>query len=97
MGYIRALAHRYAGFQLQGEGKTHVNLTQAYNIYYSVLLDGRRMYGRDVLLVPERPGARAGVAIAMLTSPHSSAQVTSPLLVATAGALYEPLRTFGFN
>lgn len=97
VGYIRALAARYRGFQLQGEGKTRVNTAPAYNIYYSVLLAGQRMYGRDVLLVPERPGARDGVAIAMLTSPQSNAQVTSPLLVATAGLLYKPLRTFSFN
>jgi hypothetical protein len=97
VGYIRALAGRYAGFQLQGEGKTRVNLLPAYNIYYSVRVAGQRMYGRDVLLVPERTGAREGVAIAMLTSPQSSAQVTSPLLVATAGVLYKPLRTFSFS
>lgn len=97
VAYVRALAGRYGGFQLQGEGKTRVNTAPAYNIYYSVLLAGRRMYGRDVLLVPERAGAREGVAIAMLTSPQSSAQVTSPLLVATAGPLYKPLRTFSFN
>jgi len=97
VGYIHALSARYPGFQLQGEGKTRVNTAPAYNIYYSVRLAGQRMYGRDVLLVPERPGAREGVAIKMLTSPHSSSQVTSPLLVATAGLLYKPLRTFSFS
>lgn len=96
-GYIHALAARYAGFELQGEGKTRVNMAPAYNIYYSVRVEGQRMYGRDVLLVPERPGARAGVAIGMLTSRQSSRQVTSPLLVATAGVLYKPLRTFSFG
>jgi hypothetical protein len=96
-GYIRALARRYEGFQLQGEGKTRVNTLPAYNIYYSVRLHGQRMFGRDVLLVPERSGARDGVAIAMLTWPRSNAQVTSPLLVATAGLLYKPLRTFSFS
>jgi hypothetical protein len=97
VSYIRALARRYPGFELRGEGKTHLNLTPAYNIYYSLLLAGHRMYGRDVLIVPGGPGARAGVAIAMLASPRSSAQATSPLLVATAGVLYEPLHTFGFD
>lgn len=69
----------------------------AYNIYFTAQVKGREMYGRDVLLVPERPGARQGVTIAMLTSPTANAQVTSPLLVATAGVLYQPLRTFSFN
>ena len=97
VGYIHSLSARYAGFELRGEGKTRVATVTAYNIYYSVLLAGRRMYGRDVLLVPERPGARKGLAISMLTSPHSSGQVTSPQLVATAGLLYKSLRTFSFN
>jgi hypothetical protein len=97
VAYIQALSRRYAGFELQGEGKTRVNMVPAYNIYYSLRLAGQRMYGRDVLLVPERPGAREGVAIRMLTAPQSSGQVTSPLLVATAGLLYKPLRTFSFT
>jgi hypothetical protein len=97
VGYIHALRGKYAGFQLQGEGKTRVNTAPAYNIYYSVRLAGQRLYGRDVLLVPERPGAREGVSIRMLTSPLSNRQVTSPLLVATAGLLYKPLRTFSFS
>ncbi len=97
VGYIHALSTKYAGFELQGEGKTRVNTAPAYNIYYSVLVAGQRVYGRDVLLVPERPGAREGVSIRMLTSPLSSRQVTSPLLVATAGLLYKPLRTFSFS
>jgi hypothetical protein len=37
------------------------------------------------------------VVIVMLTTPTANAQVTSPLLVASAGVLYEPLRTFGFD
>jgi hypothetical protein len=97
VGYIHLLSARYAGFQLRGEGKARVNMAPAYNIYYSVLLAGQKMYGRTVLLVPERPRARKGVTISMLASSRSSRQVTSPLLVATAGLLYKPLRTFSFN
>jgi hypothetical protein len=82
---------------LRGEGKTRVNAAPVYNIYYSARVGGRTMYGRDVLLVPERPGARAGLAIEMLTAPHANAQVTAPLLVASAGVLQEPLRTFSFS
>jgi hypothetical protein len=95
--YIRALAVRYPGFVLRGEGKTRVNTAPVYNIYYSAQVQGRTMYGRDVLLVPERPGERRGLAIEMLSAPHSNAQVTAPLLVASAGVLQEPLRTFSFG
>jgi len=96
-GYIRALAARYRGFQLMGEGKTRVSQLSAYNIYYSGLVGGRVMYGREVLLVPEQLGARHGVAISMLTAPGANAQVTSPLLVASQGVLSEPMRTFGIG
>lgn len=96
-GYIRALAARLPGFELQGEGKTRVDLMPAYNIYYSALVGGRTLWGRDVLLVPEGNEARRGVVISMLTTPQASTQVTSPLLVATAGVLYKPLRTFSFD
>jgi hypothetical protein len=96
-GYVRALAARYAGFQLVGEGKTHVNQQSVYNIYFSALVHGRAMYGRDVLLVPETPGARHGVVISMLTAPNANTQVTSPLLVASQGVLSEPMRTFSFR
>jgi len=55
------------------------------------------MFGRDVLLVPQQPGAREGVEIVMLTSPKASPQVTSPLEVASAGVLLRPLKTFTFG
>jgi hypothetical protein len=55
------------------------------------------MYGRDVLLLPERPEVRDGVAIEMLTSPSASSKVTSPLEVASAGVLEKPLETFTFG
>ncbi len=90
--YILGLRHRYGGFVLRGEGKTRVNTVPAYTIAYTARVAGRTVYGRDILLLPERRGARAGVHIVMLSSPTS--QVTSPLLVGTAGVLERPLETF---
>jgi hypothetical protein len=90
--YIEGLGHRYAGFVLRGEGKTRVNTVPAYAVAYTAQIAGRTVYGRDILLLPERPGARAGVHIVMLSSPRP--RVTSPLLVGTAGALERPLETF---
>jgi hypothetical protein len=96
--YIRALAARDHGFQLRGEGKAKVAVgVIAYNVFYTAQIEGRTMYGRDFLLLRESPGARQGVDIAMLTAPHTNAQVTSPLLVATAGRLYGPLRSLTFD
>lgn len=97
-GYIRGLASRYAGFVLRAEGKTKVNkLSSAYHVLYTARVAGRTVWGRDVLLLPERPGVRRGVDIVMLTSPTANAQVTSPLQVATAGVLLRPLKTFSFG
>jgi hypothetical protein len=93
--YIFGLRHRYAGFVLRGEGKTRVNTVPAYTIAYTAQIAGRTVYGRDVLLLPERPGVRAGVHIVMLSFP--SPKVTSPLLVGTADVLERPLETFTFG
>jgi hypothetical protein len=96
-GYIKALAARSRGFQLLGEGKTRVNVVASYSIYYTAKVRGRTMYGRDALLVPERPGARDGVAVTMLTAPEANKQITSPLLVATEGVLFNALHSFSFR
>src|ERR1700730_3427543 len=93
-GYIRGIRKRYADFALRGEGKTRVNTVPAYSVMYIAVVEGHRVYGRDVLLLPERAGAREGVDIVMLTSPKANRQVTSPLAVATTGILQRPLRTF---
>lgn len=96
-GYIQTLQRRYRHFVLRGEGKTRVNTVPAYDVLYTAEVQGQTMWGRDVLLLPETPGARRGVDIVMLTTPTSSAQVTSPLEVASAGVLLRPLKTFSFG
>jgi hypothetical protein len=96
-GYIDALSSKYRGFVLRGEGKTRVNTVPAYNVFYTATVQGREMYGRDVLLLPERPGVHDGVAIEMLTLPAAKARVTSPIEVAGTGVLERPLKTFTFG
>jgi hypothetical protein len=96
-GQIRELERAESGFVLRGEGKTRVNAVPAYQLLYTTTVEGRTMYGRDVLLLPERSGAREGVEIVMLTSPTADAQVTSPLEVASTGVLLRPLKTFTFG
>jgi hypothetical protein len=94
-GYIGSLRGKFGGFVLRGEGKTRVNTVPAYDVLYTATVEGREMYGRDVLLLPERTGARDGVAIEMLSLP--SAHITSPLEVGTEGVLEKPLKTFTFS
>jgi hypothetical protein len=93
-GYIRELNRRYTGFVLRGEGKTRVNKVPAYDILYTALVAGRRMYGRDVLLLPETSGVRDGVEIAMLASSATSSHVDSPVEVGSSGVLATPLKSF---
>jgi hypothetical protein len=92
-GYTRTLAERFSHFRLEGEGKTRISSTLAgYDVLYSAVVDGRKMYGRDVMLLPERRGVREGVVIEMLSSQPAS--VSKP--VASSGVLETPLKTFAF-
>jgi hypothetical protein len=92
--YIATLSHLDPGFVLRGEGKTRVNTVPAYDIAYTTTIAGFTYYGRDILLLPARAGAREGVRITMLLAPHAEPQVASPILVGTTGVLELPLETF---
>jgi hypothetical protein len=96
-GYISGLRLRHAQFVLRGEGKTKVDTIFAYAVSYTTVVEGQTMWGRDILLLPERAGAREGVDIMMLTSPTADSQVDSPTEVGSAGVLSRPLRTFSFG
>ncbi len=96
-GYIDRLRASDRDFVLRGEGKTRVNAVPAYQVVYTTIVGGREMYGRNVLLLKQRPHARRGVTIAMLTSPTANAQVTSPSEVASEGVLLRPLKTFALS
>lgn len=96
-GDIHRLATTYPGFKLRGEGWTQLNSISpyaVYNVFFRARVGGREMYGRDTLLLPERAGARRGVAISMLTAVGANKQVDSPLLVGAKGALAAPLGSF---
>jgi hypothetical protein len=98
--YIRRLSHRYTGFSLRGEGWTQVDSISryaVYNVFYAARVQRREVYGRDVLLLRERPGQRRGVAISMLSALAGNRQVSSPLLVGTKGELEGPLTSFAIE
>jgi hypothetical protein len=96
-GYIAQLQARSTSFVLRGEGKTRVNTVPGYQVLYTVRVDGREMFARDVLLVPPREGAREGVVIAMLTAADATREVKAPSEVASTGVLLRPLKTFTFG
>lgn len=92
--YTHTLSARFAHFKLQGEGKTRITSTLAgYDVRFTALVDGRTMYGRDVMLLPPGAHVREGVVIEMLTTTHAS--VAEP--VASSGVLETPLKTFAFG
>lgn len=93
-GYTRTLAGRLSRFRLEGEGKTRISSTLAgYDVLYTALVDGRTMYGRNVMLLPGGHGVREGVVLEML----SSEPATISLPVASSGVLETPLKTFSFG
>jgi hypothetical protein len=97
-GYIEQLRRSYPDFVLIGEGKTRVNTVPAYDVLYTARVEGRTMYGKNVLLVAEHPvGRRAGVDIVMLTAPGASRQIEGPIEVGTTGVLMRPLRSFNLG
>lgn len=93
-GYVDGLTRRFAGFRLEGEGKTRISASlTGYGVFYSALVDGRKLYGRDVMLLPGRPGARRGVVVQMLSGERAT--VAKP--VASSGVLEKPLKSFSFG
>jgi hypothetical protein len=95
--YSERLASRFGGLVIRGQGKTRVNKVPAYQVLYEAHLDGRLMYGRNVLLLPEREGAREGVEIVMLTAAGATSEVKEAAKVASGGVLLRPLKTFSFG
>jgi hypothetical protein len=93
-GYTSTLAARLSHFRLEGEGKTRISSTlSGYDVLYTALVDGRTMYGRNVMLLPGGHGVREGVVLEML----SSEPATISLPVASSGVLETPLKTFSFG
>lgn len=59
--YIRKLESALDGFDLREEGKAGRRDVTGYQVGYRYERGGRRVTGRDMLLLPDEPGARDGV------------------------------------
>lgn len=93
--YLRRLRGRYPGLELVQEGRTRVNNGIGYQVLLRARRDGRTLYVRHLLLVPEEPlGERRGVIIELETTPSAT-----PNLAATGNfsPLKTPLRSFRFG
>jgi hypothetical protein len=95
--YIRGLAGIRPGFVLIGEGfaRTSLRGLPGYEVLYKARVQGRDVYGRDMLLLPKPRGVREGVAIVMLGEP--SGQINGAAKVGSTGVLAHPLKTFSFG
>lgn len=93
--YINRLRAAKPGFDLVGEGVTHLNTIPAYAIAYREQLQGETIYGRDLLIVPDRAHPRQGVIVRMLQRPIP--RVDSPNKVGVIGSLQLPATSFSFG
>jgi hypothetical protein len=82
-------------FVYRGEGRTRVNQLPGYQLLFATKRDGKTVFGRRVLLVPDDPGARDGVDI-LLLSPFSLA-IPNVDAVGNNGVLKTPLRSLRFG
>ena len=97
-GLVRTLASRYRDFAFRGEGRTRIsNTSSGYAILFTARVQGERVYGRAVLLLPPGRGVREGVIATMLTAATASKQVLSPIEVGTSGVLLRPMKSLAFG
>lgn len=95
-GYLRRLAGRYGSFDLEGEGRTRINNGIGYQVTLRSKRDGRTLYVRHLLLVPETPeGVRRGVVLELESTP--AAGTPNALGVGNNGPLKQALRSFRFG
>lgn len=95
-GYMRRLRRRYGGARFVSESRTRINNGVGYQVTFRGRRDGRVLYIRHLLLVPELPdGQRRGVVLELETTfaagtPNADETGTRP-------QLKMPLRSFRFG
>jgi hypothetical protein len=85
----------YPGFTVLDEGKARINDAPGYQIGFRAKREGRTIYGREVLLLPDEPGVREGVTITVLQTNAAGAHSIDD--VGTVGAIKKPYRSFRFG
>jgi hypothetical protein len=95
--YLAGLLRRYGpSFDLVQEGRTRINNGIGYQLVLRGTRDGRALYVRHLLLVPEAPdGVRQGVVVELESTPASG--TPNALGNGNAGALKQALRSFRFG
>jgi hypothetical protein len=92
----RQLADRYRGFRVVSEGRARINESPGYAITWDGSEGGRRIFGRDYLLLPDVPGTpRLGARLALRAT--YAAGVSAATDVGAQGPLKRALRSFRFG
>jgi hypothetical protein len=95
-GYMRRLRERYPGARLVNEGRTRINNGVGYQMTFLGRRDGRPLFIRHFLLVPELPhGGRRGVQIELEST--YAAETPGPAETGAVGPLRSALRSFRFG
>lgn len=90
--HVRELRERLEGFELVEEGRTRVNFVPGYEVVFQYDLGERTVYARDVFLVPEVPGQRAGAQLELRATPISGTPNAES--IGDVGAIRLPFRSF---
>jgi hypothetical protein len=94
--YMKALRRRYPGAQLVNEGRSRINNAVGYQMTFRGRRDGRALFIRHFLLVPELPdGQRRGVQIELEST--YGAGTPSAEETGAIGPLRQALRSFRFG
>jgi hypothetical protein len=93
---IAALRREFpSGFRYRGDGRTRVNLLPGHQVSFQTNVAGHTTYGKRFFLLPDEPGARAGVAVTLLSA--RSPAIASVYDVGGVGLLKSPFRSFRFG
>jgi hypothetical protein len=92
---MRTVARDYSGFLAVDEGKARINDAPGYQVGFRARIGGRTVYGREIVLVPDEPGARDGVTLTLLQTNAAGAHSVED--VGAVGALKKPFRSFRFG
>jgi len=95
--YMRKLRRRYSGARFVNEARTRINNGVGYQVTFRGKRDGRVLYIRHFLLVPERPeGQRRGVVLELETT-FARRGTTNVEDTGARPHLKMPLRSFRFG
>jgi hypothetical protein len=94
--YLDELRERYGPLQVAADGRTRINNGIGHQLVLRARRDGRTLYVRHLLLVPDAPeGARRGVVVEIESTP--AAGTPNAVGVGNAGPLKQAMRSFRFG